>query len=184
MIERRPVVGYEGLYEVSSDGHVFRVAGGMGAVAGRKLKLQLDKDGYLHVNLCRDGVRKQHTVHRIVAQAFHPNPDNLPQVNHLNGIKTDNRAENLEWADRSRQQLHSYHVLGRKPSYSMKDKPRPEGSGRPNRPVRSTNLKTGEVVEMESASAAARFVNGASTNICKACQGKLKQAYGWRWEYA
>jgi hypothetical protein len=84
--ERRPVVGYEGLYEVSRDGEVFRVAKCSNTWAGRKLKPVLGNHGYLYVNLYRDGVRKAHTVHRIVAQAFLANPDNLPQVNHINGI--------------------------------------------------------------------------------------------------
>ena len=181
--ERRPVVGYEGIYEVSRNGEVFRVAGAMGAVVGRKLKPTPNQDGYLHVDLYRNNVRQTHKVHRIVAEAFKPNPDNLPQVNHINGIKTDNRADNLEWCDARHQQLHSYRVLGRKPPCAMKGKPRPEGAGRPKRPVRGTNITTGEVVEMESASAAARFVNGHPQNIYAACQGKLKQAYGYRWEY-
>jgi hypothetical protein len=182
-IERRPVVGYEGIYEVSSDGEVFRVGGGMGAVAGRKLNPILGSHGYLYVHLYRDGVQKTHKVHRIVAKAFHHNPDNLPIVNHINGIRTDNRAENLEWCDKSHDVLHAYRVLGRKPSYGRKGKPRPEGAGSPKRPVRGTNITTGEVVDIESTHAAARFVNGSQGNIGKTCQGKYKHAYGWRWEY-
>jgi hypothetical protein len=179
--ERRPIVGYEELYEVSRDGHVFRVRGGPGARAGRKLKPQLDRHGYLRVALCRNGVRQSHSVHRIVAKAFLSNPNNLPEVNHINGIKTDNREENLEHCDCSYNHLHAYRVLGRV-AY-RKGKPKPKGAGTPNRPVRGTNVKTGEVVEIESACAAARFVNGSQSNICKACQGKHKTAYGWRWEY-
>jgi hypothetical protein len=179
--ERRPVVGYEGIYEVSRNGEVFRVAGAMGAVVGRKLKPTPNQDGYLHVDLYRNNVRQTHTVHRIVAQAFHPNPDNLPRVNHINGIRTDNHADNLEWCDAHHDLLHSYRVLGRVAYW--KGKPRPEGFGVSKRPVRGTNIKTGEVVEMESTHAAARFVNGSQSNICSACQGKYKHAYGWRWRY-
>jgi hypothetical protein len=179
--ERRPVVGYEGIYEVSSDGDVFRVARGHHTWAGRKLKPYLDKKGYLYVTLSRDGVTKRHSAHRIVDQAFHPNPDNLPDTNHINGIKTDNRADNLEPSNHRLNGLHAYRVLGRVPG--RKGKPRPEGSGNPGRQVRGINIKTGEIVEMESTHAAARFVNGYQQNICSACQGKIKQAYGWRWEY-
>jgi hypothetical protein len=178
--ERRPVVDYEGLYEVSSDGEVFRVASGQGAVANRKLKPGLHKEGYLYVRLSSNGVVTYHLVHRLVAQAFLPNPDNLPQTNHINGIKTDNRANNLEPSNHSLNALHSYRVLGR--VHGMKGKRNPN-AGTPKRPVRGTNIKTGEIVEIESTYAAARYVNGDQGNICKACQGNRKQAYGWRWEY-
>jgi hypothetical protein len=182
LAERRPVVGYEGIYEVSRDGDVFRVGGGVpGAVVGRKLKPGLNRGGYLQVGLYCNNVKKTHKVHRIVLLAFKPNPDNLPHANHINGVKTDNCADNLEPSNPSLNGLHAYRVLGNV-AY-RKGKPKPAGAGRPNRPVRGTNIKTGEVVETESAMAAARFVNGSQGHICKACQGKYKQAYGWRWEY-
>ena len=64
------------------------------------LKPEVDKDGYLRVNLCLDvGMKKHYFIHRLVAIAFIPNLENLPQVNHINGIKTDNYPENLEWCD-------------------------------------------------------------------------------------
>ena len=168
--ERRPVVGYEGLYEVSSDGEMFRVKKCKNTWAGRKLKPTLDRRGYLYVNLSHNGVKKTHKVHRIVLQSFKPNPDHLPQTNHINGIKTDNREENLDWCDGSQNQLHARRQLGKV-------------CGPPKRPVRGTNIHTGAVVEMESTRAATRFVNGSDGSICLACQGKRKQAYGYRWEY-
>lgn len=64
---------------------------------GRILKPSLTHTGYLHVNLYKDGKRITRNVHRLMAETFIPNPDNLPQVNHINGDKTDNRVENLEW---------------------------------------------------------------------------------------
>lgn len=87
----RPVVGYEGLYEVSSYGRVRRVNKGL-------LKLQNVK-GYNQVCLYKCGIRKIIKVHRMVAIAFIPNPDNLPQVNHRDEVKSNNCVENLEWCD-------------------------------------------------------------------------------------
>ena len=179
--ERRPVVGYEGLYEVSSDGNVFRVASGKGARAGRKLKPWINQVGYLTVVLYCNGVKKQHAVHRIVNQAFNLNPYNLPDTNHINGIKTDNHADNLEPSNHSLNGLHAYRILGF--VNPMKGKSNPNG-GRPKRPVRGTHIKSGEIVEMESLAAAARFLNCRDSYIWNACQqGKQKTAYGCRWEY-
>ena len=100
----RPVVGYEHGYEVSDQGNVRSLYR-----KGRHLKPACG-NGYKQVVLyAEDGFTKKGlTVHRLVALAFIPNPKGLPWVNHLNGIKTDNRADNLEWCDRSRNVKHAY----------------------------------------------------------------------------
>lgn len=65
---------------------------------------------YMTVSPCVDAVVKTKLVHLLIAEVFHPNPENKPQVNHKNGIKTDNRADNLERATRSENQIHSYAI--------------------------------------------------------------------------
>lgn len=80
----------------------------------KKLKPYIQHDGYLLVGLFKDKKIYAKLVHRLVAQAFIPNPENKPQVNHKNGIKTDNCVSNLEWVTNSENILHSYRELGRK----------------------------------------------------------------------
>jgi hypothetical protein len=99
----RPVPGYEHGYEVSDQGNVRSLYRG-----GRLLKPATNR-GYKQVVLyAPDGMTtKGHTVHRLVAAAFIPNPQELPWVNHINGRKDDNRASNLEWCDRQGNVRHA-----------------------------------------------------------------------------
>jgi len=96
----KDVKGYEGLYQVSNLGRVRsldRVSTQGERLKGKVLTGGLNRDGYLAVVLCRSGGQKNYFIHRLVAQAFLENPDNLPEVNHKNEDKTDNTVANLEW---------------------------------------------------------------------------------------
>lgn len=91
----KDVVGYEGLYQVSSFGRVKRLKNGK----ERILKPILHCSGYLYVNLFKNKIHEGFRVHRLVAMTFIPNLNDLPQVNHKDENKMNNHAENLEWCD-------------------------------------------------------------------------------------
>jgi hypothetical protein len=97
--EWRTIIGYEGLYEVSTMGRVKSV------VPEKMLLLQPTK-GYLQVQLSKDELQKSHMVHRLVAEAFLGNEDNKPEVNHIDGNYTNNIVTNLEWATLPEKQFH------------------------------------------------------------------------------
>jgi hypothetical protein len=103
----RPVVGYEGLYSVTKNGVIYSLPR-----RGRKLKIMNPVDnmkaGYLRIALSRDGHTKLCYIHRVVAEAYIPNIENKPMVNHINGIKTDNKVENLEWVTGQENRDHAF----------------------------------------------------------------------------
>lgn len=98
----RPIPGYEDIYDISS----------MGSVYSRKFRktmaLNLERKGYVSVELWKEGKNKRCKVHRLVAITFIPNPDNKRTVNHINSIRSDNRVDNLEWATQSENIIHAF----------------------------------------------------------------------------
>lgn len=107
----RPVRGFETAYAVSSHGDLMRTADGHGgALASKSLNPHIDVNGYPLTVLSFGGKKRRAYVHRLIAEAFLPNPRGCTDVNHKNGIKSDNRLENLEWCTRSENQRHA-HVM-------------------------------------------------------------------------
>ena len=159
----KTIIGFEN-YIVSSDGYIIATAYLNKAnkrEKERKLRPSEDYSGYLNVCLTNNTYKKTKRVHRLVAEAFIPNPENKETVNHIDGNKLNNHVSNLEWNTRSEQLFHAY-SLGLK-SYSQNAKKKLiEKIGKT---VKCVNKLTNEITYHDSARACSRFV-GKSERWC------------------
>lgn len=120
--EWRPCFGYEAFYEVSSHGRVRSIKHmtHLGPRGGVMRKLFIDRKGYLFLRIyAGPGVEKNERVHVLVARTFLANPENKPTVNHQDGVRSNARLDNLEWATHSEQELHAIAVLNKQPPRSQ-----------------------------------------------------------------
>jgi hypothetical protein len=183
----RPIKGYEGLYQVSNLGRVKSLTR-KNCRSDRFIKLVNDRKGYLIVGLYINGKAKHYKVHRLVAEAFIPNPDNLPEVNHKSEEKWLNTVwinedgtidldkSNLEWCTKSYN--CSYGTRIKKLLVTRKIN---EGKTA-EKPVIQMTLDNKVVAIWPSASEAER--NGfIQSNITVCCQGKRKTHKGYKWQY-
>lgn len=146
----------------------------------KKLSQNKTKSGYLYIGICKNKKQIKKRVHRLVAEAFIPNPDNKPEINHKNGVKTDNRVENLEWVNRSENIKHAYDVLKRPVNKNLYQK---RGKDNPKSKT-ILQIKDGIVIEKFYGAYDAQNKTGVcQANISKCCNKKRKSAGGYRWEY-
>ena len=168
----RDVKGYEGLYQVSNMGRVKSL--GRKDRFGRVIKERIlepavTHNGYLRVGLHVDGKRKMLRVHRLVCEAFHENPDNKPEVNHINEAKTDNRACNLEWSTRTENCNHG--SRNERVAKAL------------SKPIGQFSLD-GKLIKVWQSACEARRQTGFDQGYVGAvARGKFKQAYGYIWKY-
>ena len=214
-VVRKPVLGYEGYYEVDQFGRVFSVCRTVHVndngriydkpIRGKILKQTNHSEGYKTVALTKNGETKQEYVHRIVAAAFIPNPDNLPAVNHKDEDKTNNFVDNLEWCTTSYN--NTYGTKTKRQAEKVKGKPHSEehkgkissslikyyethisackGMKSPHRkPVAQLDKAGNEIKHYSSITEATNGDISRVRNITAVCNGKRKTAYGfvWKWD--
>jgi hypothetical protein len=169
----KDIKGYEGLYQVSNYGRIKSLSrlikNSNNRITKEKIRKQVyDKDNYLTISLSKNGKISTFKVHRLVAQAFIPNTKNKPTVNHKNGIKNDNKVENLEWATDKEQMEHCIKILGYDP-HIKKTYPK--------------KVKRSDGKIYDSIKEASIENNVSSSNITMSCQGKCKKIGGYTWNY-
>ena len=163
----KPIAGYEGLYEVSDLGRIKSLKYGKEKI----MKPQKINNGYLLVELYKDGHKKQKYVHRLVADAFIQNPNNLETVNHKDEVKTNNAASNLEWM--TKRDNNNYGTRNKRITESL------------SKQVQMFDKSTGELlVTFPSTNEADRVTGINKGNISKCCLGKYKSSGGYIWRYA
>ena len=162
----KPVVGYEGLYEVSN----------LGMVRSRRclLSQQTNNFGYKTVMLYKNGKPKRMTIHRIVANAFIPNPLNYSQINHIDENKENNCVSNLEWCTPSTNNL-KYH----------KNHPNLRRNGkRKGLRVQQLSFDGTLIKEWDNARQVFLKTGMSDWSVSQCCRGIWKTAYGYKWQYA
>ena len=156
----KDIKGYEGLYAITSCGKVW-------SYRNKKfLKPYTNDDGYLLITLWKKGRGNTYKVHRLVSEAYIPNPENLPQINHRDENKTNNCLQNLEWCDASYNTNYGTCIERRSSKYK--------------KPILQYDLDGNFIREWSSATDVGRELK---SNICNCLKGKLPSAYGFKWFY-
>lgn len=173
-------VDYTGLYQVSNYGQVrsldrtdIYLMKGKEVKRSRKSIIMTpveDKYGYVKIQLCKNGKHKWFQVHRLVAQAFIPNPNNYPCVNHKNEIKDDNRVDNLEWCTVKYNNIYN----GRQKRITAKRK----------KITLQIDQNTNEIIkEWSSIKEAEKELGLPGGHISMCCNGKRKICGGYKWAF-
>lgn len=174
----KPIKGYEKYYEVSNYGRVrsLRTKTRIKDKTHRILKFKHDTHGYRRVNIYKNGKAKSALVHRMVAEAFIPNPHDLPHVGHDDDCKINNHISNLYWTDSKENNHHN----GKMDKFQETHKRKmPQIIKKLSQPVLGTNIETGEIIIFPSMREAQR--NGFC-KVSQCCSGQRKTCGGYTWQ--
>ena len=167
----KDIKGYEGRYQISNFGRIKSIW----KTTSKILKCAKKPSGYMVCTLSKNGIFKYYRVHRLVADAFIPNVENKPQVNHINGIKTDNNVDNLEWCTAKENIHHSFKV--------GLSKGRRDAQNTSSKKIRQYSLDGIFVKEWESGMQIQRELGFNNSAVSACCLRKTKQAYGYIWRH-
>lgn len=171
--EWRDVPGYEGFYQVSNLGRVKSMPNRSNHKGSMILSLSV-VNGYMHVGLSKNAEQKICKVHRLVAAAFISNPRNLPQVNHKNGNKSDNRVENLEWVTAKENTKHA-HLTGLAHAQKGVENSR-------SLKIVQLSMDGEEIARYVGTREAERKTGAYHSNISRCLNGKARSAGGFKWK--
>jgi hypothetical protein len=185
----RNIPGYEGLYQVSSFGRIKRIANSrynsLTKSFNKKeyiLSTPVNDKGYSTANLYKNGKASPVRIHRLVAEVFMPNNENKPEVNHINGIKSDNQLNNLEWATRSENQKHAFANGLNKPNRINKGKFRGEHTRA--RKIVEVDNKGNVLQNFSCLKDATIFYNLSAGEVSRVCSGKANHSHNHYFKYA
>jgi hypothetical protein len=176
------IEGYENEYQINQFGEIRTLKNSPKLKKFDTLKPQLSKsNGYMYQMLYKNGKPKLVRIHRLVAKAFVPNPNNFTQINHIDGNKQNNNASNLEWCDQPYNMKHAYKTGLQKPSEKQKEAIRNTNKLKRKKVVQ---LKDGKVINtFSSMSEASRKTNITTSLISRCCNLKRKSTNGYEWRF-
>lgn len=181
----KDIPNYQGKYQISNKGEVLSLNYKGSKNNPRVLVPKKNNNGYLWVELSKDGIKKPFLIHRLVAQVFLPNPYKLPQVNHKDENKENNTVDNLEWCTHKYNNLYSRLLHPERSAKNIKRKPPTRQNTKHSKMLLKIDLSTGEIVEKcGKLSIYCKEHNLNNWSIIQCCKGKRNKAYGYYWQFS